>query len=50
VLPATAVAPIDNDTPLQMLVFEMVVAVGKGLTVTIKESSLMHPLFVVSTR
>jgi hypothetical protein len=43
VLPATAVAPIDNDVPLHIVVLEIVVADGKGFTVIVTEFDFTQP-------
>jgi hypothetical protein len=49
-LPATAIAPIDIDEPVQMLLLAIVAAAGKGFTVIKTEFELIHPLEFVSVR
>jgi L-aminopeptidase/D-esterase-like protein len=48
VLPATAVAPMLMDDPVQILVLAMVAAAGKGFTVMVTELDLTQPLALVS--
>ena len=50
VLPATDVAPMAIDVPVQMLVLEMVAAAGKGLTVIVTEFELTQWFEFVSVR
>jgi hypothetical protein len=48
VLPATAVAPIVVEDPVQMVFAEPAAAVGKEFTVTVTELELTQPLELVS--
>jgi hypothetical protein len=50
VFPATAVAPIAMESPLQMAVLEITAAKGKALTVIFTESDFTQPLAFVSVR
>ena len=47
VLPATAVAPMEVEAPLQILVLEITDAAGSGLMVTVTEFDLLHPVAVM---
>ena len=46
-LPATEDAPIDIEEPVQIAVFAITVAEGRGLTVMVTELDLMHPVAVI---
>ena len=46
-LPATAVAPMDTDVPLQILVLEMTAAAGSAYIVTVTGFDLVQPVAVI---
>ena len=47
VLPATAVAPMDTDAPLQILVLDATAAAGKAYIVTVTGFDLVQPVAVI---
>jgi hypothetical protein len=49
VFPVTAVAPMEVDVPLQIVLSNPALAVGNGLTVITTVSLLIHPVEVLVT-